>query len=226
MQDNKLPSAVIFDWDNTLVDSWTLIHHAINETMQKTGKEQWSLEKIKNDVHKSMRESFPQIFGDRWQEAGEIYRNSYRSQHLEKMQFLPGALELINFLFEKKITLFVISNKMGETLRMEVENLKVKDRFLAIIGSGDTNFDKPHKAPVEFALDGTDIDPQQELVWFIGDTITDVECALNSGCQPILYGEGINVPKDLIAKESAKKERPMLCFPNHQAILSYCCGLK
>jgi phosphoglycolate phosphatase len=33
-----LPKAVIFDWDNTLVDSWPVIHHALNETLEAYGK--------------------------------------------------------------------------------------------------------------------------------------------------------------------------------------------
>ena len=218
---SKLPKAVIFDWDNTLVDTWPLIHYAINFTREKMGKDLWSLEKIKNDIHKSMRESFPEIFGERWQEAGEIYKNSYRSQHLEKMEFLPEALKLINFLYQKDILLFVISNKMGDTLRMEVKSLKVADKFLALVGSGDAEFDKPHRAPVDLALENSGVDPEIDLIWFVGDTITDIECAIQSHCQPILYGEGSNVPKDLIAKQSAKKDRPMLCFKDHQEILNF-----
>ena len=216
---NKFPRAVIFDWDNTLVDTWPLIHSAINETMEKMDRELWHIDKVKTDIHKSMRESFPALFGENWQEAGEIYKNAYRSQHLNKMEFLSGAIELINFLHQKDILLFVISNKMGNTLRMELESLKMTDKFLAIVGAGDAAFDKPHKAPVELALGGSGLDPEKDLIWFVGDTITDIECAINSNCQPILYGKGANVPKDLIAREIVKKEKPMLCFENHQEIL-------
>jgi phosphoglycolate phosphatase len=216
---NKLPKAVIFDWDNTLVDTWPLIHYAINTTMEKMGRELWSLEKVKNDIHKSMRESFPPLFGDRWQEAGEIYKSSYRSQHLEKLEFLPGAIELINFLHQKGILLFVISNKMGDTLRLEVSSLNLDGKFLSLVGSGDAKMDKPHKAPVDLALQGSGLDAKKDLIWFVGDTITDVECAINSSCQPILYGEGNNVPQDLIKKQTLMAEKPMLCFANHQEIL-------
>jgi phosphoglycolate phosphatase len=187
--------------------------------MEKMGRELWSLEKVKTDIHKSMRESFPPLFGDRWQEAGEIYKNSYRSQHLEKLEFLPGAIELINFLHQKEVLLFVISNKMGDTLRLEVSSLNLDGKFLSLIGSGDAIMDKPHKAPVDLALQGSGIDAEKDLIWFVGDTITDVECAINSSCQPILYGEGKNVPKDLIAKESKKSAKPLLHFDNYQQVL-------
>ncbi|MFT5702654.1 MAG: phosphoglycolate phosphatase [Rickettsiales bacterium] len=32
---NNFPKAIIFDWDNTLVDSWSVIHFALNKTMEK-----------------------------------------------------------------------------------------------------------------------------------------------------------------------------------------------
>lgn len=221
---NKLPTAVIFDWDNTLVDTWPLIHCAINSTMDKMGCDLWSLDKVKTDIHTSMRELFPVLFGERWQEAGEIYKKAYRTQHLEKLIFLPGALKLIDAIKKKDIMLIIISNKMGNTLRMEVESLRITNKFYSIIGSTDAEFDKPHHAPVDLALQGSGIDPKKDLVWFIGDTITDMECAINSHCQPILYGEGRNVPKSLIVKKSLEKEKPMLCFDNHLEILDYLKG--
>ncbi|MBM3590884.1 MAG: hypothetical protein FJX30_05915, partial [Alphaproteobacteria bacterium] len=65
------PDTIIFDWDNTLVDTWPLIQIAINKTMKQMNKDPWSLEKVRDTVHKSMRESFPEIFGNDWQKAGE-----------------------------------------------------------------------------------------------------------------------------------------------------------
>lgn len=217
---NKLPEAVIFDWDNTLVDSWPLIHFAINETMKVVGGELWSLDRVKGHIHKSMRDIFPDIFGEKWVEAAEIYKKSYRSQHLEKMVFLPDALKLIDALCERNIPLFIISNKIGDVVRMESDNLGISNKFLKILGAGDTDFDKPHRAMVDLALNDTRINPKKDLIWFIGDTIVDIECALNTGCQPVLYGEGINVPEELILREGSKNEKPLIWFKSHQEIIN------
>ena len=213
----EIPKAIIFDWDNTLINSWPLIHNALNTTMGRMGKDLWSLDKVKKDVHKSMRESFPSLFGEKWQEAGDIYKKSYKSQHLSEIQLLPQAMELINFAHKKGVLLFVISNKIGNILRLEVDGLNITNKFFAIVGAGDANFDKPNKAPVDLALQNSNINPKNDLVWFIGDTITDIECAINSSCQPILYGEGINVPQNLIAQENKKNK--ILCFNNHREII-------
>jgi len=182
------PKAVIFDWDNTLVDTWPLIQTAIDTTMSQMGREPWGLEKVRDNVHKSMRESFPEIFGSDWEKAGEIYKNTYRSIHLDQIQLLPGALDLINKLEEKGILQFIVSNKIGLTLRKEAAKIGVDQKFFAMIGANDAYADKPSKDPVDLALLGSDLDSKKDEIWFIGDTIADVECAYNSGCRPIVYG--------------------------------------
>lgn len=222
MKNSQLPKAIIFDWDNTLVDTWPLIQNAIDVTMTKMGREPWGLDKVKQKVGKSMRESFPAIFGDNWQEAGEIYKNHYHSNNLVNLVFLPGAINLINKLHELGITLFIVSNKIGTTLRKEVASLGLENKFFSVIGAADAAYDKPDKAPVDLALEGSDLNPSQDLIWFIGDTIVDIECAYNSGCQPVLYGSGESISADFIEKnKSDKSAKPLLHFYNHEEILKY-----
>jgi phosphoglycolate phosphatase len=134
-----------------------------------------------------MRESFPEIFGNDWQKAGEIYKSTYRAIHLDQIQLLSGALELIKKLEELEILQFIVSNKIGATLRKEAAKIGIDKKFFALIGAIDANADKPSREPVDLALMGSDLDPKKDEIWFIGDTITDVECAYNSGCRPIIY---------------------------------------
>ena len=221
MTNSQLPKAVIFDWDNTLVDTWSLIQDAIDKTMTKMGQEPWGLEKVKNNVSKSMRESFPAIFGYNWQKAGEIYKNQYHANNLKNLVFLEGAQELIEYLYQKKIILFIVSNKIGTTLRKEAESLGVKDKFFSIVGATDAAYDKPDKAPVELALQDSDLNPQKDLIWFIGDTIVDIECAYNSDCKPVLYGNGESISENFIKQINEEKSQSLLKFSNHQEILKY-----
>ena len=90
----KKPKAIVFDWDNTLVDTWPVIHLAINQTMQAMQKPQISLEEVRNTVHKSMRESFPSIFGNNWQEAGEIYKQCYKKKSYFWHYFVARCLRI------------------------------------------------------------------------------------------------------------------------------------
>lgn len=218
---NQLPKAIIFDWDNTVIDTWPLIHEAIDETMVAMGKEPWGLKKVKENVHKSMRESFPVIFGDQWEKAGQIYKDSYKRNHLQNLVMVKDSMELINLAVELGITIFVVSNKGGVTLREEAQHLGLKEKFFSIIGAHDATYDKPNKEVVELALLGSDLDPENDLIWFIGDSYVDVECALNSGCKPVFFGEVDILSRDLIRRVKEITSEELLHFSNHKDVMEY-----
>ena len=181
------PEAILFDWDNTLVDTWPVIHEAMVATFTAMGHEPWTLAQTKERVSKSMRDAFPELFGDRWEEAGDIYQAHYKSNHLQKLQPLPGAHEVL--LRVKELGLFcgVVSNKKGPTLRQEVEHMGWNALFDTVVGSDDAAKDKPYPEPVHFAFRQSHIKPASH-VWFVGDSHVDLEVALNTGCTAILFG--------------------------------------
>ena len=41
------PRAILFDWDNTLVDSWDTIHDALHHCFTQMGREPWTLAEVK-----------------------------------------------------------------------------------------------------------------------------------------------------------------------------------
>jgi len=63
------PRAILFDWDNTLVDTWATIHDALNFLMRAMEPAEWSLAETRERVRLSLREAFPLYFGERWEEA-------------------------------------------------------------------------------------------------------------------------------------------------------------
>ena len=180
------PKAILFDWDNTLVDTWPTIHRSLNVTLRYMQHPEWSLEKVKTNVKKSMRDSFPEMFGDRWEDAAKHYQQSYRAIHLDDLQPLPDAEDMLRAIPENIFTA-VVSNKRGPTLREELTHMGWDEFFDIAIGSDDAVRDKPHPDPAHLALES--FGPCGPEVWFIGDTIIDLECAEASGATPILYGD-------------------------------------
>ncbi|NBO18289.1 MAG: HAD family hydrolase [Proteobacteria bacterium] len=182
------PKAIIFDWDNTLVDTWPVIHAAMVETFKYMGHTPWTLEETKEKVRRSMRDAFPELFGDRWEEAGKMYQKAYLASHLSALKALPGAVEVLKAIQQRGVLCVLVSNKKGPTLRKEVENMGWGAYFHRVIGADDAARDKPHADPVHMALEATHITPAPD-VWFVGDSDVDLECAQETGCTPILYGE-------------------------------------
>ena len=180
-----LPKAVIFDWDNTLVETWPAIHAALARTFERYGLTPWTFEETKRRVRKSMRESFPPLFGERWEEAGAFFKESFTAIHLDFLKPAPGAKDMLMALKARGIYLGVVSNKNGDVLRQEAVHLGWQDYFGRIVGAFDAPRDKPAADPVHLALAGSGIACGPE-VWFAGDTDVDLECAVAAGCIPVL----------------------------------------
>ena len=181
------PKAILYDWDNTLVDTWPVIHAALAHCFTKMGKEPWSLEETKAQVTHSMRDYFPQLFGDRWEEAGEYYLEGYHQVPLEKLQPLAGAEALVQAVQSAGIYQAVVSNKKGPNLRREANYLQWNQYFSALIGADDAANDKPHPDHALMALEAYP-HSHGEDIWFIGDSSVDMEIAKNAGFTGIFYG--------------------------------------
>jgi len=184
-----LPRALLFDWDNTLVDTWTVIHHAINRTFAEMGHPQWTLEETRARVRASARDSFPFLFGARAEEATELFYRIFETDHLAKLRAHAGATEMLEGLAGRgDIYLAVVSNKRGPILRREAAHLGWDRFFVRLVGANDATRDKPAAEAVEMALAGSGLAPGPD-VWFVGDTDIDMACAVNTGCQPVLLRE-------------------------------------
>lgn len=179
------PSALLFDWDNTLVDSWGVLHATMNETLTAMGKPGWTREEAEARIRASMRDSFPALFGDRWPEAEKIFYTTYERLHIAALTPCAGAEELLAWSAREGFYMGVVSNKRGSYLRAEAEALGWTRFFSKLAGAGDAARDKPAREHVEAALDLNSMQPGPHI-WFVGDTDIDMLCARNTGCVAVL----------------------------------------
>jgi phosphoglycolate phosphatase len=221
------PRAILFDWDNTLVDTWATIHEALNFLMRAMDRPEWSLADTREKVRLSLREAFPLHFGERWEEARDIYLERFRAIHLERLMPLPGREEMLRSLAAQGIYLGVVSNKTGDLLRREVARLGWADLFGSIVGAGDAPLDKPAREPVQLALAPMALAPSGvpagNEVWFVGDTAVDMECAGNSGCVAVFLGDPGSAEE--FSREFARFA-PLLCFADEASLFRSLEGLR
>jgi phosphoglycolate phosphatase len=213
----RRPRALLFDWDNTLVDTWDTIHQALVVTFTAMGREPWTLAETKLKVARSLRDAFPVLFGDRWEEARQLYLDSFVAVHLERLKAMDGAPAMLEALAADGFHLGVVSNKTGNILRREADHLGWTRHFKRLVGAGDAALDKPHAAPMLLALDGSGIGVKE--AWYVGDTALDMECAKNAGCFGVLLGGRA------IEEESFAQFPPDLHFPACEALVRYVRGL-
>ena len=109
----RRPRAVLFDWDNTLVASWQIIHESLRLTFLDLGREPWSFDQTKAWVQRSMRDSFPDLFGPDAARAERLFYRHYRAHHLSRLTPLAGAAGTLAALRRDGLPLGVVKQQAG-----------------------------------------------------------------------------------------------------------------
>ena len=181
------PVAILWDWDNTLVDGWAAIEAGLNAAFRAFGLPEWDRTQVLANVRKSLRESFPPLFGAEWERARDIFYAEVLARHLDVVAPMPGAAAALAAA-GRVAPQGVVSNKQGPLLRAEAAHLGWAGHFGTLVGAGDAVRDKPDAAPLLMALEALGVPPSSK-VWYIGDTALDMQAARAAGCRAVLLGD-------------------------------------
>lgn len=183
----RRPSAIIFDFDDTLVETGIIINNSLLATLAEFNMPKSILESKNIDINRSMRDYFHQIFGNEVYKARDIYYKYY-TEFSKELKMLDNAEKVLDFLKNKEVFISVVSNKNGNRLRDEIKNKFLWDKyFSSIVGSGDTTEDKPSIKPAILALNKLKLKNYEDIL-VIGDSAVDIKFAENLGSQVILFG--------------------------------------
>lgn len=202
------PTTLLYDWDNTLVDAWAGVTAALNAVFIAFAMPPWSVQDTRARARTAVRDSFPAMFGDRWQHARDLFYAALEDQHLLHVHPMPGAAEALAA--GTTWPQGVVSNKTGRFLRAEVAHLGWAAHFRTVIGAGDAQADKPDPAPIQLALRqlGQAAGPQ---VWYLGDTALDMQTARAAGVTAVLIGDAAH-------DRGVDAAAPDLHFPSAHAL--------
>lgn len=207
-REDSRPKAIIFDFDNTLVDSKKIIAQAFARTCELYGMDSDVLTQNGYNIQLSLRENFPKLFHDKWREAEEYFYDYY-NQYSKNIEPLEATTEMLSYVFGNEIPMAIISNKKGHILRNEINNISGWNNFFKIIiGSSDLSADKPSIIPVQHVCEFLNV-PSSKNVWFVGDSDVDIKCANDSGCFSVLYGD------------ASIEEKPKMHIQSHNELINH-----
>jgi len=213
------PKFIIFDWDNTLVDSLELIRDSMQDTFAKFNLPPISKKEFTDHMRMCSKSFIEKYFAkDSYDEVRKVFRDTYEQLAREKITLLPKAAEALEKIREENIKMAIVSNKSRILLSMELIKLGLEEYFSSVVGSGDLEEDKPSPLPVLKALKDIGAEPSYE-VWFIGDTATDMAAAHNSKCLPVFFGT------DDYTSEHYRHCQPEVHFLNHEELIKYLTSL-
>jgi len=180
-----MPEAVFFDWDGTLVDTLSWLLSAHNHVRTVLGHEPWDVNEFKGHVRYSSRELYGSLYGDKKQEALDILADFMEKNHLDNLEILPDALDLLKFLKGQGMEVGIVSNKRHPFLLREIEHLGWGDYVDIAIGAGHMAKDKPAADPLLAALERCGL-AASPAIWYVGDSETDMLTAQDANCSAIL----------------------------------------
>lgn len=198
------PKIVLFDWDNTIVSTQGIFSKVLSITIEKLNldREIFNSQAYKETRNRSVRDSFPRIFGGDWEAIWEEYNQCYIDVLNERggVIMADGAEEFLNHLRAEEIPLGIVSNKNHDLLLYEIKNLQINHFFASIVGAGKAEEDKPSALHADHAIDeilalNSHLKIEKESdCWLVGDSDVDISCAINAKCFPVLLNcEGHNL---------------------------------
>jgi phosphoglycolate phosphatase len=202
------PAVLLYDWDNTLIDGWAGITAALNAVFTDFGRPLWTVADTRGRVRVSLRDSFPAMFGDRWEHARDVFYGALTDTHLDHVTPMPGAEAALQA--GTAWPQGVVSNKAGAFLRREVSHLGWDRFFGPVIGAGDAAADKPDPAPIHLALSRIGGEAGK-AIWYMGDTALDMQAARAAGVTAVLIGDAAH-------DGGVERAAPDIHFPSAEAL--------
>lgn len=204
-----MKTLILWDWDNTLVDTFGALYTAQNIMRKAFGLSTWTKEEAAAAMNKSGRNLIKDLVGEEKADAArEVYLKAY-AQSAAQISLKPNAINVLEKVKALGFINVLASNKAGSLLRNEAHTLNVDSYFDRIIGAEDAHSDKPSKVFTDAAIAGFAAD----RIVSIGDGKADIQMGHN-------YENGAGILISADAQSETAKEADKV-FPDLMALEVY-----
>ena len=198
-----MTSAVIFDFDLTLVDSSAgfLDCHAF--AARTLGLPLPEPATILGTIGTPLPLAYPRLVGDRHPELVDEYIRLYQARADAVMTgltvTLPGVRATLIALREARLPLAIVSQKLRYRIEAVLERDALRDFFSTLIGGEDLTALKPDPEGLLKAATGLGVAPAAAL--YVGDTLIDAEAAKRAGMPFVAVLSGVTPAEAFSAYE-------------------------
>lgn len=194
---------IVFDMDGTLIDT----HGLIAEHMATAFSGNGLPEPTPADVRQIIGLSLPVAISRLANSADALvvdrlvdsYKTAYRESlehHTDREPLFPGAREALDRLRNSPATLLGIATGKGLSgVHRILGNHGLTSHFVTL-QTPDHNPSKPDPGMLLRAMAETGMGPNETIM--VGDTVFDIELAVNAGCQSVGVTWGYHDPGDLV----------------------------
>jgi HAD superfamily hydrolase (TIGR01549 family) len=171
---------VLFDWDGTLIDSYSADSSAYLAMFQEMGIP-WGLKELARHYSPNWYRVYraAKLPRARWEDADRAWRAQY-AKH--SPQLIAGARQVLERLGRVHHLGLVTSGDRDRVTR-QLRAFRLTRMFGTRVCSGDTAEKKPHPAPLRLALERLSLAPSSCV--YVGDSPEDLEMAKRAGVRAI-----------------------------------------
>jgi HAD superfamily hydrolase (TIGR01549 family) len=175
---DRLPKALLFDLDGTLLDSFAVHYQAYEAMFARFGiritRETFLASYSPNWYHTYERMGLP---GNSWDDA-----NAYWLEEAAKRQaeLFPGVREMLATLGRSR-KLGLVTSGSRHRVMTDLERTGIRPYFQIVVTGNDIKQPKPSPEGLELALASLGLQPHEAV--YLGDSYADYEMARSAGVE-------------------------------------------
>ena len=210
--------AIFFDLDGTLTESGEGITKSVQYALEKIGKPEEDLEKLKVFVGPPLMEQFMKYAGvdeATGRKAVEFYRERYEVKGIYENHPYKGVEEMLQELKRKGYILAVTSSKPEYYVTQILDYFKLSSYFDVVVGSEMNGARTSKTEVIEETLKRLGLGSHRDQVLMVGDKEHDVLGARKAGldCVAVSYGYG--------TEEELAASQPLQIVASAEEILDF-----
>ena len=184
-------SHVVWDWNGTLFDDFDLTARIAGRTLATMGVPNVTGDDIRRHFRRPFSEFYANLFGrpvsaEEFAFIRERYEAEYERE-LDDVSLQPDAGVALDLL-GRQASQSLLSKAHDEQLQALVDRHGIRDRFVLIEGSPNSDSDGNKAVRMDRHLDAIGADRAGTVV--IGDTVDDHEAAVANGARSVLVTSG------------------------------------
>lgn len=207
------PSVIIFDFDETLInvfqdENWfKVLRKRIIEYYSKYVDTSVYLQE-KYDVLdyepyyeliEKIHEIYPDTEADKINKSAFDIVESFEKEVLDTVSFFEDVASVIPALYSQGIKLGIASNNGVEPIKYALRNVCLDKYFSAVAGRAypyHRIHEKPRANYLYNAMNEIGV-KDNDIIWYVGDRITDIQASVSAGVIPISVATGKISAEDL-----------------------------
>ena len=199
--------AIFFDLDGTLTESGEGITKSVQYALEKLGKPEEDLDKLRVFIGPPLMEQFMKyadVDETEARRAVEYYRERYAVKGIFENRPYDGVENLLRELKGKGYILAVASSKPEYYVPKILDNFNLSSYFEVVVGSEMNGARTSKTEVIEEALKRLNMSDRRKEVLMVGDKEHDVLGARAAGLACVAVGYGYGTKEELTAAQPLK----------------------